>query len=42
MSFTKKLNTFLLEAKIKNVIDDNAHQKLQNFAKSYENKNGIN
>ena len=42
MSFTKKLNTFLFEAKIKNVIDDNAHQKLQNFAKSYENKTGIN
>lgn len=38
MSFTKKLDEFLLEARKNEVIDDNIHQKLQNFAINHKNK----
>lgn len=38
MSFTKKINSFLNEANLQNIIDEQTNKKLQDFAKEYEGK----
>ena len=41
MSFTKKINIFLNDALSQGVVDQDSKEKLQNFAKNYEQKSLI-